>query len=90
MLFMISQWATFGTAVTFFFYRPGVEVDQDRFQSFIEKDSVRVIQGLKEGDVELSEILGEENRVYGRDAAASGEVPDARGVAGDDLVDEMI
>lgn len=74
MLFMVDQWFAFGTAVKIFFHRPGVDADRDRFQNFVEKDLVRAIRGLAEGDVELSEILGGESCVFGIGAVAGGEV----------------
>ncbi|KAI4914725.1 hypothetical protein J4E90_004757 [Alternaria incomplexa] len=74
MLFMVDQWFAFGTAVKFFFHRPGVDTARDRFQNFVEKDLVRAVQGLAEGDVELSEILGEESCVLGMGAVAGGAV----------------
>ncbi|KAG9190361.1 hypothetical protein G6011_08449 [Alternaria panax] len=89
MLFMISEWLTFGTTVKFFFHRLGVDVDRDCFQNFVEKDLMRAIQGLKEHDVELLEILGEESWVYGRNAPSADAVG-ASTVADHDLDDEMI
>jgi hypothetical protein len=89
MLYMVDEWFTFGTAVKFFFHRPGVEVDRDRFQNFVEKDFQRAVQGLREHDVELSEILGEESWVYRRDAA-SRDVVGAPEAAEQSLYDEMI
>ncbi len=89
MLFMVDQWFTFGTAVKFFFHRPGVEVDRDRFQNFVEKDFKRAVEGLREHDVELSEILGEESWVLGRDAAY-GDTVGAPEAAEQSLHDEMI
>ena len=71
---MVDQWFAFGTAVKIFFHRPGVDADRDRFQNFVEKDLVRAIRGLAEGDVELSEILGGESCVFGIGAVAGGEV----------------
>ena len=74
MLLMVDQWFAFGTAVKFFFHRPGVDTARDRFQNFVEKDLVRAVQGLAEGDAELSEILGVESCVLGMGAVAGGAV----------------
>jgi hypothetical protein len=86
MTSMVANWAAVTTTFKFFFLRPGVPTDRDRFQNFVEKDLVRAIEGLKEHDVELSEILGEESCLYGQPAEAVG-VSDA---AVYDLVEEMI
>jgi hypothetical protein len=89
MLFMISEWMTFGTTVKFFLHRLGVDVDRDCFQNFVEKDLVRAIKGLQEHDVELSEILGEESCVFGPNAAPADAVGTSS-VDSYDLVDEII
>jgi hypothetical protein len=88
MTSMVANWAAVNTTFKFFFLRPGVPTDRDRFQNFVEKDLVRAIEGLKEHDVELSEILGEESCLYGQSAKALKPV----GVSDEavyDVVDEM-
>jgi hypothetical protein len=89
MTSMVANWSTVNTTFKFFFLRPGVPTDRDRFQNFVEKDLVRAIEGLKEHDVELSEILGEESCLYGQPAEDHGPV----GVSDKavyDVMDEMI
>jgi hypothetical protein len=89
MMSMVANWAAVNTTLKFFFLRPGVPTDRDRFQNFVEKDLVRAVEGLKEHDVELSEILGEESCLYGQPEACPVFVSVADAFSFD-LVEEMI
>ena len=86
---MVANWAAVNTTFKFFFLRPGVPADRDRFQNFVGKDLMRAVEGLEEHDVELSEILGEESILYGQAAEASEPVGVSE-KARYDVVDEMI
>ncbi|KAF1945606.1 hypothetical protein EJ02DRAFT_431401 [Clathrospora elynae] len=68
---MVEKWAVVNTVLKFFFLRPDVQAGRDRFQNFVEKDLMQAIEGLQDGDVELSDILGEESVLYDQLAASS-------------------
>jgi hypothetical protein len=89
MTFLVANWSAVDTTFKFFFLRPGVPANRDRFQNFVEKDLIRAVEGLQEHDVELSEILGEESCLYGQPEKAL-EPVGASEMARYDLVDEMI
>jgi hypothetical protein len=86
---MVAKWTAINTTFKFFFLRPGQPTDRDRFQNFVEKDLVRAVEGLKEHDVELSEILGEESCLYGQPEASSVPISVADAFSSD-FVEEMI
>ncbi len=87
---LTMKWHASGLSLKFFFLHPSVQVGICRqpFRNFVEKDLAKAIAALREHDVELSDILGEES-VLDR-AYVSGTV--AYGYASNptDLEDEML
>jgi len=86
---MVLNWKAVNTDIKFYFLRKGVRADRDCFQNFIEKDLMRAIKGLPDGDVELSEILGEESILNNQPQ----ETPNTYGVSAvsaSELVEEML
>ncbi|KAF1849126.1 uncharacterized protein K460DRAFT_394029 [Cucurbitaria berberidis CBS 394.84] len=69
---MLRKGLDLGTPLKFFFLRPSVQAGSGRdcFADFVEKDLLRAIEGLREHDVELSDILGEESCLFNHSVSA--------------------
>jgi len=86
---MVSNWKAVNTNIKFYFLRKGVQANRDCFQHFIEKDLMRAIKGLQDGDVELSEILGEESILDSRPQELA-DTHSASAVSTSELFEEML
>ncbi|CAO2653852.1 Nn.00g105850.m01.CDS01 [Neocucurbitaria sp. VM-36] len=89
---LLRKCVNLGTPMKCFFLHPFVQVahSHDDFANFIERNLLRAIKGLKEHDVELSDILGEESCLFNQSVASSQYFGHNSGSCSEDLDDEML
>ncbi|RMZ69628.1 hypothetical protein GMOD_00006461 [Pyrenophora seminiperda CCB06] len=92
LLGMVSDWKTVNTTIKFYFLHkqfPENMYHYRLFMWFVERDLMGAINGLRDGDVELSEILGDESIFY-RKNEGSFDVYKGPVVGSGELDEEML